>query len=124
MDWIVELTTEQLYGPTTLGSIREFLRLGEIDENSFVINACDGTRQQIRDVTPRLEAAPSESESQESVSGPASAGMSIAIQDRIRELEEALRAERRAHAALEQQFRELEERHQRLVDAAAVSTTS
>src|SRR5918998_795717 len=62
MDWIVEVTSQRLYGPTTLGAIREFLRLGEIDEETFVINACDGTRQQIRDLAPLLEALPAEDE--------------------------------------------------------------
>src|SRR5450755_1836393 len=38
MDWIAEVTSERLYGPTTLGSIREFLRLGEIDDDTYVIN--------------------------------------------------------------------------------------
>src|SRR3712207_5576164 len=47
MDWIVEVTSERLYGPTTLGAIREFLQLGEITEETFVINACDATRRQI-----------------------------------------------------------------------------
>ena len=30
MDWLIELTSEQLYGPTTLGAIQEFLNLGEV----------------------------------------------------------------------------------------------
>ena len=60
MDWIVEVTSERLYGPTTLGSIREFLRLGEIDDDTSVINACEARRQQIRDLAPLLEALPEE----------------------------------------------------------------
>jgi hypothetical protein len=28
MDWIVEVTSERSYGPTTLGAVGEFLRLG------------------------------------------------------------------------------------------------
>jgi hypothetical protein len=31
MDWLVEVTTERFYGPTTLGAIKEFMRLGEIE---------------------------------------------------------------------------------------------
>src|SRR3979409_1351785 len=41
-DWLVEVTSERSYGPTTLGAIQEFIRLGEIDADTFVINACDG----------------------------------------------------------------------------------
>src|SRR5262249_7545610 len=57
MDWLVEITSEHYYGPTTLGAIREFIRLGEIDQNTFVINACDGSRHQIRDMSDLLESA-------------------------------------------------------------------
>ena len=127
MDWIVEITSERLYGPTTLGSLREFLRLGEIDENSFVINACDGTRQQIRDIAPQLSGVtvygPSALESNEKAE-PVSSGMSVAVQERIAELERALRDERRALAELEERYRELEAKHDALVNATAVSRAS
>ncbi|HEX8280781.1 MAG TPA: hypothetical protein VF551_05355, partial [Chthoniobacterales bacterium] len=125
MDWIVEVTSERLYGPTTLGAIREFLRLGEIDHETAVINACDGTRQQIRDLAPLIEALPADEESAsagaEAVTAPASTGMSIAVEDRIRELEQALREERRNLADLEARYRDLEARHNDLLNAAAAS---
>lgn len=123
MDWIVEVTSERFYGPTTLGSIREFLRLGEIDDDTSVINACDATRQQIRDLAPLLSALPAEVEppTEEAVVEPATAGMSIAVQDRIRDLEQALREERRALAEAEHRYRELEARHNELLNAAAAS---
>src|SRR6476469_6645543 len=47
MDWLVEVTTERFYGPTTLGAIQEFLRLGEINGDTFVINSCDGSRRRV-----------------------------------------------------------------------------
>src|SRR6266852_5939955 len=50
MDWLVEVTSEHYYGPTTVGAIQEFLRLGDINADTFVINACDGTRRQIREM--------------------------------------------------------------------------
>src|SRR5216110_2220821 len=56
MDWLVELTSEQYYGPTTLGAIQEFIRLGEIDGETFVINSCDGTRRQIQQIPELAEA--------------------------------------------------------------------
>ena len=46
MDWLVEVTSEHLYGPTTVGAIQEFIRLGDINADTFVINSCDGTRRQ------------------------------------------------------------------------------
>ena len=57
MDWIAEVTSERLYGPTTLGAIREFIRLGEIDEETFIINTCDGSRKQIRDIALLLDSS-------------------------------------------------------------------
>src|SRR6201995_422479 len=56
MDWLVELTSEQYYGPTTLGAVQEFIRLGEIDGETYVINSCNGTRRQIQAV-PELHEA-------------------------------------------------------------------
>ena len=60
MDWLVELTSENYYGPTTLGTLREFIRLGEIDGETIVINSCDGTRRQVREMPDLWETAPSE----------------------------------------------------------------
>src|SRR4051812_35660736 len=56
MDWLVELTSEQYYGPTTLGAVEEFIRLGEIDGETYVINSCDGTRRQIHQIAELHEA--------------------------------------------------------------------
>src|SRR6266545_4046948 len=55
MDWLVEVTSEHYYGPTTLGALQEFIRLGEISDDTFVINACDGTRRQIQEMRELLE---------------------------------------------------------------------
>ena len=122
MDWIVEVTSERLYGPTTLGAIREFKKLGEIDDDTFVINACDGSRKQIREIAAILPAEEIIEELPESVSvAPTATGISIKLEDRIRELEQALREERRALAELEARYRELEERHNQLLTAAAAS---
>ena len=120
MDWIVEITSERLYGPTTLGAISDFMRLGEISEENFVINACDASRQQIREIAPLLEALPADAAApadETATAGPAAAGMAVDVYDRIRELEDALREERRAYAELEQHYRELEARYNELVNA-------
>jgi hypothetical protein len=123
MDWIVEVTSERFYGPTTPGAIREFLRLEEIDQDTFVINACDGTRQQIRDIAPVLEAAPVYAEPEEEPAAePATTGMSIAVQERVRDLEQALREERRALTELEGHYRALEAKYNELLNAAAQSS--
>ena len=122
MDWIVEVTSERLYGPTTLGAIRDFLQLGEIDEENFVINACDASRQQVRDLASLLGALPDDAHVDiDAGSEPAAAGIAIDVNDRLRELEDALREERRAYTELEQHYRELEQRYNNLVNAAAAS---
>src|SRR3954464_11780848 len=54
MDWLVEVTSERYYGPTTLGAINEFVRLGEVTPQNFVINTCDGSRRRIQEITSLL----------------------------------------------------------------------
>ncbi len=126
MDWIAEVTSERLYGPTTLGAIREFLRLGEIDDKTFVVNTCDGTRKQIREIAPLLQTETNGEEEQTSnefLAGPATRGISIGVEDRIRELEQALREERRAVVEAEERYRRLEAKYNQVLDAAAASST-
>jgi hypothetical protein len=122
MDWIVEVTTERYYGPTTLGAINEFIRLGEIHEDTRVINACDGTRHHVRDLALLLHAEPavSDTSAEDAIAmavagGPGAVGMAIGVQDRIRELEQALREERRALAEAEERYRDLEQRYLELM---------
>ncbi|HVF71234.1 MAG TPA: hypothetical protein VM940_06465 [Chthoniobacterales bacterium] len=121
MDWLVEVTTERFYGPTTLGAIQEFLRLGEVSGETFVINTCDGTRQRIADLAVTL---PGETVAIGSAShdlgalGPAASGMSINAEDRIRDLEQALREERRALHEAEERYRALEQQYRELAQSA------
>lgn len=109
MDWLVEVTSEHLYGPTTVGAIQEFIRLGDINADTFVINSCDGTRRQIRDLPALFKTNSSgpKSTAQEMSTEPASAGISIRLQERIRDLEQALRDERHAYADLEEKYNAL-----------------
>ena len=44
MDWLIELEDHHLYGPTTIGTIQEFLASGEINENTQLINCRDNYR--------------------------------------------------------------------------------
>ena len=121
MDWLVELTSENYYGPTTLGTLREFIRLGEIDGETIVINSCDGTRRQIREMPDLWETAPSETdENQFQIQlddpvGPTVAKMSNPLQERIRDLEQTLEEERRVLAESQQRYNELERKYQDLL---------
>jgi hypothetical protein len=115
MDWLVEVTNEHYYGPTTLGALEEFIRLGEINEETFVINACDGTRRQIQEMPALSQSASDENGAPEIGNEPATAGMSIRLQERIRELEQILRQERSALAESEQRYQELERKYTELL---------
>jgi len=122
MDWLVEVTMERYYGPTTLGAIQEFLRLGEISSETFIINSCDGTRKQISEMhglllnsEPVKEAKPAPASGHVSSLEPAATRMSIGLQDRIRDLEQSLREERRALADAEKRCAELERKCQALM---------
>jgi hypothetical protein len=121
MDWLVELTSEQYYGPTTLGAIEEFIRLGEIDGETFVINSCDGTRRQIQQIPELHESLTNAYQQGEELpapqpsSEPVASGISMDLQDRIRDLEQTLREERRALEEAEEGYRELEQRYQELL---------
>ena len=121
MDWLVELTSEHYYGPTTLGTLREFIRLGEIDGETVVINSCDGTRRQVWEMPDLWETAPSEAdENQFQIQlgdplGPTVAKMSVRLQERIRDLEQPLQDERRALAESQQRYNELERKYQDLL---------
>ena len=122
MDWLVEVTSEHYYGPTTLGAIQEFLRLGEINGETFVINTCDGTRRQIREMPAVLDAAQANADAaidetkSNDVMERAAAGISIRLQERIRDLEQTLQDERRALRESEQHYQELERKYQESVE--------
>jgi hypothetical protein len=127
MDWLVEVSSDRYYGPTTLGALREFIRLGEIDAETFVINSCDGSRRQIRDL-PGLLPSPNEQESvwsreEGAVSdAPAASTMSINLRDRISDLEQSLAEERRALREFEKRYRELEARFEELAQKQSLAT--
>ncbi len=57
MDWLIELPDNFLYGPTSVGTLQEFLATGEIDENATVINTLEGTKSRIGEL-PFFKASP------------------------------------------------------------------
>jgi hypothetical protein len=110
MDWLVEVTSERYYGPTTVGALQEFLRLGEIGEETFVINSCDGSRRQIKELTDLIQ-LPGQADyllAGEAEEGPPATTMAMNLRDRISDLEQSLFEERRALQECEARYRELE----------------
>jgi hypothetical protein len=119
MDWLVEVTSERFYGPTTLGAIQEFLRLGEISGETFVINSRDGSRRRVSEMPLVLSQTEGDFAAEEvSPVGPVASGMSINVEDRIRDLEQALREERRALQEADERYRALELKYQELANRA------
>ena len=112
MDWLVEVTKDRYYGPTTLGAVHEFLRLGEIGDETFVINSCDGSRRQIREL--RNLFPPGEEMNGAGQEAPATTTMAINLRNRISDLEQSLFEERRALEESEERYRELELRYNEL----------
>jgi hypothetical protein len=120
MDWLVEVTSERYYGPTTLGAVFEFMRLGEITPETSVINTCDGTRRLIAELEPPI----SDFEVAELGSAaPEAEGMSINYEHRMRDLEQSLREERDALRDCEARYRELEARYRELLAQTASGDT-
>ena len=121
MDWLVELTSENYYGPTTLGTLREFIRLGEIDSETLVINTRNGTHCKIQEMpqlweTGQADAGDAQTEIQlGDPVGPAVAGMSIPLQEQIRDLEQNLEEERRALMEAERRYTELKEKYEAVI---------
>ncbi len=118
MDWLVEVTSERYYGPTTLGAINEFVRLGEVTTENFVINTCDGSRRKIQEIASFFPTATEDGETLVEGS-PAAVRMSIKFEERIRDLERSLGEERRALQEAEARYRESEQRYQALLTSSA-----
>ncbi len=116
MDWLIELTTEQLYGPTTLGAIQEFLNLGEVNADTILINATDGSSSQIKDIaTLTIPIEEPEDEEAAASDQPVRSGIRSSLQQRIRELEHTLFEERRSLESLEERYSKLEAKYVEIV---------
>ena len=121
MDWLVELTSEHYYGPTTLGALQEFIRLGEIDGETLVINTRNGARCKIQELpqwseTGRADGGDAQTEIQlGDPVGPAVARMSIRLREQIRDLEQSLEEERRALMEAERRYAELKEKYDAVI---------
>ena len=103
MDYLVEVSPDQYYGPTTFGAIREFLQMGEIHADTEVTNCRDGTKAPVKEI-PELQASRDDDEG----AVPVRTSIRVNLQQRIRELEELLMDERRARETAEHVIDKLE----------------
>lgn len=98
MDWLIELGDGALYGPTTLGALREFIRAGDIHAESEIIDAVAGSRHLVSELLfgADLEPASEPEPTVEHAVAPARlGGVKENLQQRVRELEERLLEARR-----------------------------
>ena len=100
MDYLIEVSPDQYYGPTTLEAVKEFLEVGEIQTDSVITNCRNGSQ---RPVSEYPELAPPQDEVR-----PVRTTIRQSLQQRIRELETALLEERRAREAAERLVERLE----------------
>ncbi len=113
MDFLVEVSADQFYGPTTFGAVREFLAVGEIHGETPITNCRDGGMRRVKDIP---ELAPAE---EEEATQPVRTSIRINLQQRIRDLEEALMDERRAREQTEQLVERLETKLAEITRAAS-----
>lgn len=115
MDFLIEVSPDQFYGPTTIGALREFLQIGEINGETPVTNCRDGSVMLVRDIPdlqPPLAA--------EEATQPVRTSIRFNLQQRIRELEEALMEERRGREMAEHMCEKLEAKLAEITRAAAL----
>jgi hypothetical protein len=113
MDLLIEVTPDQFYGPTTLGAVREFLQAGEIHGETPVTNCRDGSVTLVKDI-PELRAVQEEENLQ-----PVRTSIRMNLQQRIRDLEEALMEERRGRESAEALVEKLESKLAEITRAAS-----
>jgi hypothetical protein len=125
MDWLVELGEDLLYGPTTSGTLMEFVRTGEISKDTIVINCVDGSQALLRDTeffsaalaAPPTEHAGADIEEEPTLSQqPIKGGIRANLQRRVRELEQSLLEKQRYLNAAKDIIARLEARNKELED--------
>lgn len=115
MDWLVRLTSEHLYGPTTIGAIQEFLNMGEFGPDTYLINACDGSEVKISAVPTLTVPDEIEIDIHDDLDSPLKTKIRVSLQQKILELESLLTEERRAYDALQERYNRLQSRLQELM---------
>jgi hypothetical protein len=85
MDWLVEVPGQPLYGPTTAGTLLEFLSLGEISAETKILNCCSSEKMTLGEASffPNPAIHREDGRNQET-------NLKESLQNRILELESAL----------------------------------
>ena len=110
MLWIVALPGEETYGPTTVGTLHEFVHEGLINEKTLATHAKTNQSLPIGALFAAMEfekKRESRRPPKEGKKSTASLAVDMAKDQRIRQLEEDLRELRREHETLTHKYRQL-----------------
>ena len=110
MLWLVKLPGEDIYGPTTLGALREFIQEGLISEKTTATHVKTNQSLPIGALFAAVEFERKRAlrrPPKESKKSTASLAIDMARDQRIRQLEEDLKELRREHEMLVHKYRQL-----------------
>lgn len=110
MLWIVKLPGEEIYGPTTVGTLREFIQEGLISEKTPATHAKTNQSLPIGALLAALDFEKKRAvrrPPKEDKKSTASLAVDMAKDQRIRQLEEDLKELRKEHESLVHKYRQL-----------------
>src|SRR5260221_931968 len=110
MLWVVTLPGDEIYGPTPLGTLSEFIHEGHITEKPLATHAKTNQSLPTAALFAAVEFEKKRAErqpSKESKKSTASLAVEMAKDQHIRQLEEDLKELRREHEALTHKYRQL-----------------
>ena len=110
MLWIVTLPGDETYGPTTVGTLREFIHEGLISEKTVVTHIKTNQSLPIAALFAAVEfekKRASRRPPKEAKKSTASLAVDMAKDQRIRQLEEDLKELRKEHETLTHKFRQM-----------------
>jgi len=110
MHWLVKLPDEEVYGPTTVGTLREFINEGLINEKTLSTHVKTNQSLPIAALFAALDFEKKRTlrrPPKEDKKSTASLAVEMAKDQRIRQLEEDLRELRKEHEALVHKYRQL-----------------
>jgi hypothetical protein len=110
MLWLVKLPDMETYGPTTVGTLREFIHEGLISEKTLATHVKSNQSLPIAALFAAVEFEKKRAlkrPPKEAMKSTASLAVDMAKDQRIRQLEEDLRELRREHESLVHRYRQL-----------------
>jgi len=110
MHWLVKLPGDEVYGPTTVGTLREFITEGLINEKTLATHVKTNQSLPIAALFAALDFEKKRAlrrPPKEDKKSTASLAVEMAKDQRIRQLEEDLRELRKEHESLVHKYRQL-----------------